>query len=63
LAEIDDIGLLDLLPIETGEELDVLVGKGYEGLIDDLRIYDRPLSIDEIKAIYEGKSDKPLGKS
>ncbi|MHC4680564.1 MAG: LamG-like jellyroll fold domain-containing protein, partial [Planctomycetota bacterium] len=37
LAEIDDIGLLDLLPIETGEELDVLVGKGYEGLIDDLR--------------------------
>ncbi|UCC96905.1 MAG: LamG domain-containing protein [Phycisphaerales bacterium] len=63
IAEIDDIGLLDLLPIETGDELDVRIGGGYEGLIDELRIYDRALSIDEIKAICEGKSDKPLGKS
>ena len=63
IAEIDDIGLLDLLPIETGDELDVRIGGGYQGLIDDLRIYDRALSIDEIEAIYEGKSDKPLGTS
>ncbi|MBM4024008.1 MAG: LamG domain-containing protein [Planctomycetes bacterium] len=60
VAEIDDIGLLDLLPIETGDELDVRIGDGYEGLIDDLRIYDRALSTTEIKAIYQGKSDKPL---
>jgi len=63
IAEIDDIGLLGLLPIETGDELDVRIGGGYEGLIDDVRIYDRALSIDEVKAIYEGKSDKPLSKS
>jgi hypothetical protein len=63
IAEIDDIGLLGLLPIETGDELDVRIGGGYEGLIDDVRIYDRALSIDEVKAICQGKSDKPLGKS
>jgi hypothetical protein len=63
VAELDDIGLLGLLPIETGDQLDVRIGGGYEGLIDELRIYDRPLSIDEIKAIYQGKSDKPLEKS
>jgi len=63
VAELDDIGLLGLLPIETGDELDVRIGGGYEGLIDELRIYDRPLSIDEISAIYQGKSDKPLEKS
>ena len=63
IAEIDDIGLLGLLPIETGDELDVRIGGGYEGLIDDVRIYDRALSIDEVKAICQGKSDKSLGKS
>ena len=63
VAELDDIGLLGLLPIETGDQLNVRIGGGYEGLIDELRIYDRPLSIDEINAIYQGKSDKPLEKS
>lgn len=63
IAEIDDIGLLDLLPVETGDERDVRIGDGYEGLIDDLRIYDRALSIEEIKAIYDGRSNKPLGAS
>ena len=52
LAEIDDIGLLDLWPIETGDELDVTIGRGFRGLIDDVRIYERPLSGDEIKALY-----------
>jgi hypothetical protein len=63
IAEVDDIGLLDLLPVETGDERDVRIGEGYEGLIDDLRIYNRALSIEEIKAIYDGRSNKPLGAS
>jgi hypothetical protein len=31
-------------------------------LIGDLRIYERPLSIDEIKALFRLKSGKPLVK-
>ena len=59
VAVIDDIGLLDLLPIETAEELDVRIGRGYEGLIDDLRIYKRPLAEIEVRTLYQQKSDKP----
>ncbi len=62
VAAIHDIGLLDLWPIQTGKEFDVTIGKGFNGLIDDLRIYDRPLSIDEIKVLFRLKSDKPLAK-
>jgi hypothetical protein len=62
VAVIDDIGLLDLLPVETAEKEDVRIGDGYEGLIDDLRIYGRALSINEIKVIHRGRSDKPLSK-
>lgn len=62
VAVLDDIGLLGLLPVETAEEDDVRIGSGYIGLLDDLRIYSRALEIDEIKAIYQGKSDKPLDK-
>jgi len=51
IAEIHDIGLLDLWPIETGADLDVRIGKGFNGLIDDVRIYDRALSEDEIQAL------------
>lgn len=61
-AAIHDIGLLDLWPVKTGKELDVTIGRGFNGLIDDLRIYDRPLSIDEIRVLFRLKSDKPLGK-
>ena len=61
-AEIHDIGLLDLWPIETGKELDVRIGRGFEGLLDDLRIYDRPLSDDEIRTLFKLQSDKPLVK-
>ncbi|MBL7134267.1 MAG: LamG domain-containing protein [Phycisphaerae bacterium] len=50
-AAIHDIGLLDLWPIDTGNALDVRMGKGFNGLIDDVRIYDRALSVDEIKAL------------
>jgi len=62
VAVIDDIGLLDLMPVETAKKDDVRIGDGYEGLIDELRIYSRALSIDEIKAIQQGKSDKPPTK-
>jgi hypothetical protein len=63
LAEIHDIGLLDLWPIETGNKLDVTIGRGFKGLVDDVRIYDRPLSEEEIKAIFTLKSNRPLSKS
>lgn len=53
LAEIDDIGLLDLVPIETGNTLDVTIGRKFKGLMDDLRIYDRALSEDEVKALFK----------
>jgi hypothetical protein len=52
-AEIHDIGLLDLWPIETGDKLDVTIGRKFKGAIDDLRIYDRALSGDEIKALFK----------
>ena len=51
-AAIHDIGLLDLWPIDTGSDQVVQIGKGFTGLIDDLRIYDRPLSVEEIKALF-----------
>ena len=63
LAEIHDIGLLDLWPLDTGKELDVRIGsRRFKGLIDDVRIYDRPLSEDEINALFKLKSDQPLPK-
>ena len=62
LAEIHDIGLLDLWPIETGSDLDVTIGKEFKGIIDDVRIYDRALTEEEIKALFELKSNQPLPK-
>jgi hypothetical protein len=57
VAEVDDIGLLDLYPIETGDELDVTIGRGFKGLIDDLRLYDRALSEDEVNALFKLNSN------
>jgi hypothetical protein len=54
-ADIHSIGLLDLLPIDTGSEMDVQIGKGFEGCLDDVRLYDRALSKDEITALFEVK--------
>lgn len=62
LAEIHDIGLLDMWPIETGSDLDVTIGREFKGIIDDVRIYNRALSEDEIKALFELKSNRPLPK-
>jgi hypothetical protein len=63
LAEIHDIGLLDLWPVDTGSDLDVRIGRQFKGLIDDVRIYDRALSEDEIKVLSKLESNRPLPKS
>jgi hypothetical protein len=62
LAEIDDIGLLDLWPIQTGDQLQVRIGRGFKGLMDDLRIYERALSADEIRALSRLEGNRPLTK-
>jgi hypothetical protein len=63
LAEIHDIGLLDLWPLDTGGDLDVRIGRRFNGVIDDVRIYDRALSEDEIKALFLLRTDRPIPKS
>jgi len=62
-AEVHDIGLLDLWPIQTGNELDVRIGRGFSGLLDDLRIYDRALADGEINSLFKLQSDRPLTSS
>ena len=52
IAELDNIGLLDLWPIETEAGQDLTIGEGYKGAVDELRIYDRELSDEEIAALY-----------
>ncbi len=51
-AAIHDIGLLDLWPIDTGGEIDVRIGRGFEGCLDDVRLYERALSKDEITTLF-----------
>ncbi len=63
IAEVHDIGLLDLWPIDTGSDLDVKIGLEFEGLIDDVRIYNRVLSDEEVMALFKLQSDRPLPKS
>jgi hypothetical protein len=53
LAKIHDSGLLDLWPLDTGDDMEVTIGRGFNGLIDEVRLYDRALSVDEIKALFE----------
>lgn len=60
IAEIHDIGLLDLWPLETGNEFDVKIGHRFKGCLDDLRIYDRALSDEEIQVLFRLKSDRPM---
>lgn len=52
LAEIHDIGLLDLWPVDTGSERDVEIGRGFSGLLDDVRVYDRALSGADVKRLF-----------
>jgi hypothetical protein len=63
IAEIHDIGLLDLWPIDTGSDLDVRIGRGFKGSLDDVRIYDRVLSDEEVMALFKLESDRPLPKT
>jgi len=60
IAEIHDIGLLDLWPLETGNELDVRIGPGFQGCLDDVRIYDRPLSDEEVQVLFRLESNRPI---
>jgi len=62
-AEVHDIGLLDLWPIQTGDELDVRIGRRFNGLLDDLRIYDRPLADHGIEALFTLQSNRPSTSS
>lgn len=55
-AEVHDIGLLDLWPIETGNELDVRIGRRFDGSLDDLRIYNRALTDSEINTLFKLQS-------
>jgi hypothetical protein len=57
-AEVHDIGLLDLWPIQTGDTLDVRIGRKFDGSLDDLRIYDRVLTDDEIAVLFKLQSDR-----
>ena len=52
LQDIHDIGLLDLWPVDTGSELDLRIGRRFKGLMDEVRVYDRALSKDEIKTLF-----------
>ena len=61
-AEIHDIGLLDLWPLQTGDELNVRIGQGFNGALDDLRIYDRALSEAEMKVLFKLQTDRPLSE-
>ncbi len=55
LAEVHDIGLLDLWPLMTGSDENVRIGTHLAGAIDDLRLYDRALSEKEIEALFRRK--------
>ncbi|MBN1853986.1 MAG: LamG domain-containing protein [Pirellulales bacterium] len=52
-AAIHDIGLLDLWPIDTGSDEDISIGRGFSGTIDEIRLYDRALSSEEIKELFK----------
>ena len=62
-AEIHDIGLLDLWPLETGNKLDVRIGRKFKGLLDELRLYDRPLAPEEIQALFKLQTGQSLSRN
>jgi len=62
VAEPHDIGLLDLWPVETGDDLDVRIGRRFNGIMDDLRIYDHALSEDDANALFKLETNRPLAK-
>ena len=62
-AEIHDIGLLDLWPIQTGDKLNVRIGRSFKGGIDDLRLYDRALPDEQVQALFKLETNRPLASS
>jgi hypothetical protein len=57
-AKIHDIGLLDLWPIDTGSKLDLRIGRGFRGVLDDVRVYARALSEEEVKTLFAQSKPK-----
>ncbi len=51
-AAIHDIGLLDLWPLDTGDQEEVTIGRGFSGLIDEVRLNDRALTGEEIEQLF-----------
>jgi len=43
--------------------LNVSIGRGFTGLLDDLRLYDRALSDEEISALFKLETGQPLKKA
>jgi hypothetical protein len=62
-AEIHDIGLLDLWPIQTGDKLNVRIGRNFKGCIDDLRLYNRALPDEQVQALFKLETNRPLASS
>jgi hypothetical protein len=54
---------LGLWPIETGNDLDTRIGMQLKSLIENVRIYNRALLEDQIKALFKLQSSHPLSKS
>ena len=54
---IHDIGLLDLWPVDTGREMNVTIGRRFNGLIDEVRLYDRALRDDEVMVLFQQSSN------
>jgi hypothetical protein len=52
---LHNIGLLALWPIDTPSGMDVAIGRGYEGAVDEVRVYDRALSEEEIRLLFKAK--------
>ena len=45
--------------INTTDDSDLLIGSSFTGLIDEVRIYDRDLTLEEIQLLYNNPSDDP----
>ena len=37
------------------ENAKIMLGLGYVGLMDELTVFDKPLEVDEVKAVYQLK--------
>jgi hypothetical protein len=58
-GEVETITYIDQEPINTVSGVDVSIGNIFAGFIDELRIYNRALSLEEIQLLYNNPSDDP----